>query len=100
MQQVHVALVRRRAVERLRPQQAAPGGLEHQRAVAPVEPEPAVVARHARREHASIARGLLQLGPQRLQAVGVGGHVGFAGDDNLLDEAAHPGSEGGGFRRR
>ncbi|MEA3221418.1 MAG: hypothetical protein OZX49_02539 [Immundisolibacter sp.] len=88
MQQVHVALVRRRAVERLRSEQAAPGGLEHQRAVAPVQTQAAVFDRHARREHTGRARRLLQFGADAFQPARFGSDIGFARDDDLIDEAS------------
>ena len=65
LEQMHVALVRRRAVERERAEQAVARLLEHERLAAHVEPEPAEGRADVRGEQAGGARCGLQLRTQR-----------------------------------
>ena len=90
LEQVHVALVRRRAVERQRAEQAVAGLLEHGGLPAHVEPEPAERRSDVRSQQPGGAgRGLQFLAQRRVRAV-LGAHVARLGrDHDLAHERAH-----------
>ncbi len=69
LEQVHVALVRRRAVERERAEQGVTRLLEDDGLAAQVQPGAAVLGRGLRAEHPRVPGGLLQLGPDGLVAL-------------------------------
>ena len=86
-QQMHVALVGRRAVERLRPEQRVPGGLEHDGHRAHVEPEAAPLLANVRREQPRFLRPGHQLALERIvEAVLAFPRVPFVRDDHVADE--------------
>ena len=89
-QHVHVALVRRGAVERLRPEEAVSRLFEHGRLAACVQAQPTERHAHVRGKEPCDTRCVLQLRPQAvIQAVF--GVVSLLGRDHgRLDEGGHP----------
>ena len=99
VQQVHVALVGRGAVERDRAEQAAPRLLEDDGHLAHAEPQPAPLPRDMRRVEARGARP----GPQRVEPVPrqpvVFVHVGLLRDHLVADEGGGALAQVGQLRR-
>lgn len=88
LEQMHVALVGRRAVQREGTQQRPARGLEHDGLIAQIEPEAAELLADVRGEHPRRPRGLLKPPPQRF---GPGVHVTataclFLGYHHVADE--------------
>ncbi len=90
-EQVHVALVGRRDVERRRAEQAVSGGLEDRRSSPVIEPQAPVLAADVRHEDAGRFRLGTQIGDQpgrRLAAVLA--ELVLARDHLVANERAHP----------
>ena len=87
LQQVHVALVGRGAVERVRAEQRVPRRLEHHRHGSGVESEAAPFLADVRRQQPRILRLGHQLALQRVvEPVRAFARVPLAGDDHVADE--------------